>query len=895
MKSTIISPLLLTFSTAVVVDFFLFVDASSSIHKGHQFSAIQRRRANRRDAHQLLLNNNEGGTITLIEQTKLQTDVKNNVVWSILRGGAAATTSLTDPATKISFDDTIPDNPHLTLLGVGVRKKGPIKVYSVGAYGTPQHKELLSTCSKKDGLQTLRESLFSSSATGRDNNEASMTFLLKMNFKVSPEKMASAIIDSVKPRMTTSTSGEAAVETLQKLILDGVQQKGAATPGTELKFDCYLTNSSSGVRVSVDGTEVGIANGDGLGDAFARVFLDEEGVSPALRTSIVDNCCEVVTTTSPGNEDGSFEITMSQTPEGKSNVKTKFQLPKGVKDVVDQAKTSSTEQGTSSTTATDTTPRDRHISASIPITPAELPHFASMSIMMFLFIYVFTTVRDTKDTLVVSNCGAEAIPFLKLYGVMPCATAFIVLYSKLSNALGKQALFYVTLLPFFVFYGVFAFVLFPNRDVIHFPLAESAAAAASGGGGGALMAATNLMRYWSFSLFFIVSELWASAGVPLLFWQCANDVTPMAQAKRFYPLFAVTGNLAPIVSGKVMSKVISFQKTKDDIGFGSTLKKLAVIKALVGLGIIFIYRNVYAMAEERDRKERTEQSLSTIRGIEKTGKVQITMKFEKPKQKLTLKESMKELMQSKELKAMATMVFCYNVCVELTEVLWKSILRRQYPSKSLYMEYMANFSQTVGTVAFLLQLIAPGILNVFGWKGTAMIPPVTMGVLAIAFFAAIIAGEDKIPLAQALLIGTVQNVANKVTKYSLFDPCKEMAYIPLGPDAKTKGKAAVDVLGARLGRSMGSASQQLLVFLVGGASGSIVNCTPYIGACYVTAIAMWSKAVGTLGKLFVTPEVKVDNTPKLESIGQAITIIKRIEDAKSEKRKNGNGKKQAKK
>lgn len=380
-----------------------------------------------------------------------------------------------------------------------------------------------------------------------------------------------------------------------------------------------------------------------------------------------------------------------------------------------------------------------------------------------------------------------------------------------------------------------------------------------------------------------------------MYKQCANDVTPMAQAKRFYPLFAVTGNLAPIVSGKVMSYVVSLQKTKDDIGFGSSLKTLAIIKAAVGLGIIMIYRNVYAMAEERDRKERTEQSLSTIRGIKETGKVQITMKFEKPKQKLTLKESMKELLKSKELKAMATMVFCYNVCVELTEVLWKSILRKQYPSKSLYMEYMAKFSQTVGTVAFLLQLVAPGILNVFGWKGTAMIPPVTMGVLAVAFFAAIIAGEDKIPLAQALLIGTVQNVANKVTKYSLFDPCKEMAYIPLGPDAKTKGKAAVDVLGARLGRSMGSASQQLLVFLVGGTSGSIMNCTPYIGACYVTAIGMWSKAVGTLGKLFVTPEVKVDNTPKLETIGQAITIIKGIEDAKSEKRKNGNGKNQAKK
>ena len=313
-----------------------------------------------------------------------------------------------------------------------------------------------------------------------------------------------------------------------------------------------------------------------------------------------------------------------------------------------------------------------------------------------------------------------------------------------------------------------------------------------------------------------------------------------------------------------MSYVISLQKTNDDIGFGSTLKTLAVIKGLVCIAIIAIYRHVYAMAEERYKQERLEQSLSTIRGIQKTGKVEITMKFEKKKEKLTLKQSAKELVKSKELKAMAMMVFCYNVCVELTEVLWKAILRKTYPSKSLYMDYMARFSQTVGFVAFVLQLIASEIINVFGWKWTAMIPPLTMGVLAVAFFAAIIAGEDKIPLSQALLIGTVQNVANKVTKYSLFDPCKEMAYIPLGPEAKVKGKAAIDVLGARMGRSIGSALQQLLVFLVGGADGSILNCAQYIGACYVSAIAVWSNAVSVLGRLFESSQKqinKVDNSP----------------------------------
>ena len=115
---------------------------------------------------------------------------------------------------------------------------------------------------------------------------------------------------------------------------------------------------------------------------------------------------------------------------------------------------------------------------------------------------------------------------------MPCATAFIVIYSKLSNVLDKRSLFYVTLIPFFIFYGVFAFVLFPNRDNIHFPtLAEGLMGGDGGNVGGVTGAAVNLIRYWSFSLYFIVSELWASAGVPLLFWQVSEGNTQSNSTK----------------------------------------------------------------------------------------------------------------------------------------------------------------------------------------------------------------------------------------------------------------------------------------------------------------------------------------------------------------------------
>ena len=49
------------------------------------------------------------------------------------------------------------------------------------------------------------------------------------------------------------------------------------------------------------------------------------------------------------------------------------------------------------------------------------------------------------------------------------------------------------------------------------------------------------------------------------------------------------------------------------------------------------------------------------------------------------------------------------------------------------------------------------------------------------------------PLMIVAYVGAIQNVLSKSTKYSFFDPTKEMAYIPLDHQTKSTGKAAIEV------------------------------------------------------------------------------------------------------
>jgi AAA family ATP:ADP antiporter len=135
-----------------------------------------------------------------------------------------------------------------------------------------------------------------------------------------------------------------------------------------------------------------------------------------------------------------------------------------------------------------------------------------------------------------------------------------------------------------------------------------------------------------------------------------------------------------------------------------------------------------------------------------------------------------------------------------------------------------------------------------------------MALLAAPFFACIFLGLDSpARLAAAVILGTVQSLLSKTSKYALFDPTTQMAYIPLDEESKVKGKAAIDVLGSRIGKSGGSLIQQGLILMFG----NIINAAPVVGVIFYSVLFWWLSAANRLSALFLA-QTEMEKANRME-------------------------------
>ena len=477
-----------------------------------------------------------------------------------------------------------------------------------------------------------------------------------------------------------------------------------------------------------------------------------------------------------------------------------------------------------------------------PIYNDELKKFLPLGFIMFSILFNYTLLRDTKDALVVNAAGAGIIPFLKFYCVTPAAVIFVMLYAKLCNVFNKEKIFYVVVSPFLIFFAFFAFVIQPNFTALH-PSPEfinnlnNAYPAFCG--------FINIYAFWSYSAFYVLAEIWGSAMVALMFWQFANEIVKISESKRFYGLFVVIGNVSLILSGQVVRFCSTGIKEyfPDDPWKWSVYFLMSTV-VIMGFVCMYIYRWMYTNVLVDPRYY--DQS-----------KLEVTLP-KKKKNKPGLVDSMKIIIKSKELGLIATLIMAYGVTINLVEVQWKEQLKFYYSGdKGGYNAFMGNYSTWSGIITILFSLfIGSNILRLLSWFKAAVITPFVILIGGTIFFCFILANDINLiknvtynllsslgttPVAAATFLGAAIVIISKVVKYSLFDPTKEMAYIPLDDELKTKGKAAVDVIGGRAGKAGGAFVQSTLLSIM--ATTNVLSIAHICFVVFVIVAIFWILSV----------------------------------------------------
>ena len=100
----------------------------------------------------------------------------------------------------------------------------------------------------------------------------------------------------------------------------------------------------------------------------------------------------------------------------------------------------------------------------------------------------------------------------------------------------------------------------------------------------------------------------------------------------------------------------------------------------------------------------------------------------------------------------------------------------------------------------------------------------------------------------AVMLGSAQVILFKSLNYTFVDSTKEMAFMPLDRELRTKGKAAVDVIGSRFGKAFGAISQQLMFQFI---SPSIGDLAVELFVLFVIIMATWTFSVFALNRRFL--------------------------------------------
>lgn len=428
---------------------------------------------------------------------------------------------------------------------------------------------------------------------------------------------------------------------------------------------------------------------------------------------------------------------------------------------------------------------------------SERRFFALAFIILFLLSVVDCLVRTLHDTLLLTGTehGAEALPFIDFWLVLPSAILFTALYAQLARFWSLERLFFFTSSGFLLFFVCFAFLLYPESEslrAVHFTQWLKSALSPR------LNGLITAFDYWPLTLFYVVSALWKPMIMVVMFWGWLNRSVSVEQAGRFYGPIMASQSLAGLTAGQLA--IYHHRCFSSGVGWEEAFQALMIVVALIGLGALLLFQVMRQCSLQEGVSPQAPDRSSP-----------------------TLLQSIVLLMRSPYLLGLALIVLADNIGYTLMQPLWKHYLKSLYPAPLDFMNYNGYIMTFTAGLTGVLSLSTSRILRRFGWTATAMITPMVLVAASAFFFFFILAAPlpsvqqstlflfGVSPIAAGVFCGAVCECLCRSCKTTLLDTSKELAFVPLNARTQVYAKAAIDGVGGRLGKSAGSLIQQTIL------------------------------------------------------------------------------------
>lgn len=479
-----------------------------------------------------------------------------------------------------------------------------------------------------------------------------------------------------------------------------------------------------------------------------------------------------------------------------------------------------------------------------PIHRDETKKILLIFFLFFLASLNYHLLRVTKDAIIVTapQSGAEVLPFLKSFAMLPLAFGMMVGFTFLSRFYNRETIFYAFIGSFIFFMLLFALVLYPLREPLSPDCISNYLSTMLPRG---LHGLIMLIKHWIFTIYYVVAESWNGFTIAILLWGFVNDVTDVAEARRSYAIFGMGINVAGIVAGHGANILITTLSKADvhpifsflgcKCPWDQTFFIILAIIIIICLFLIVIYRFLHIIFFPNRRH------LCIVSNDQKRAPSILSI--------------FKYVLQDRYLVTISLIVISYYLVNNITEILWIAQLKELFPQVENYAAYMSKITFYTGIIATVSSfLISGNIIRQFGWKKAALVTPLIVLIFSILFFYFLFLNNyslltsfwGKSTLFLSVLFGSIQNCLMRATKYTLFDETKEMAFIPLNPESKIQGKLAIDGLGSHFGKSGSSIFIQIFIVL----SGSATAAFPFFAGITFFILSGWLFGIHFLGKRF---------------------------------------------